>query len=463
MARRRYLLFYLMDLAGLTGALLLADWVKRYLPLGQTVPPETVFITPLLVGLLWGLWSFYARLGQLYNPHRDVSIGGNLGRVAGVLFLTGISFVGVVFLLKYHHLSRLMLLYFGILALVFLTSYRLALWATWRSLRELGYGTRRVLVAGAGDLAQRVASALERESWTNVQVVGFLEDRPPEGFPVLGHLRNAERMVRQHQVDEVVVALGETRRREVLALVQDLQWTPVRVTLVPDYLELATVEASIREVSGIPLVELRAPVIEGVDALVKRAIDLIGAIVALLTLWPVMLVSALAIKLSSPGPVLFRQTRVGENGRLYTLHKFRTMQVDAPSVAPVPDRVEELGKATLKRAPDSPYVTRVGSFLRRYSLDELPQFWNVLKGEMSLVGPRPEVPDIVRLYNPWHLQRLAVKPGLTGPMQVNGRCDLPLDDRVKLEMAYMQNYSLWADLKLIAKTFLAVVSPRGAA
>lgn len=204
----------------------------------------------------------------------------------------------------------------------------------------------------------------------------------------------------------------------------------------------------------------KAP-LSGTNRFLKRVVDLIGSVVGLLVTLPLMVVVAIAIKLDSKGPIFFTQWRAGENGHPFKIVKFRTMVANAEAL--LPDLVD---LATLDppvfKFPDDPRVTRVGRFLRRTSLDELPQFWNVLKGEMSLVGPRPEEMQVVRLYNDWHRQRLAVKPGMTGPMQVSGRGDIGLDERVRLEVAYIRNYSVLKDIRILLRTVGAVFSRRGA-
>ncbi|HEY77303.1 MAG TPA: glycosyltransferase [Thermoflexia bacterium] len=201
--------------------------------------------------------------------------------------------------------------------------------------------------------------------------------------------------------------------------------------------------------------------ISGLNRVLKRGMDIVGGAIGLLLSGPLIGLLAVAIKLDSPGPVFFVQERAGLNGRPFRMVKLRTM-VDGAE-----EMLEELVDLDSLPAPafklqDDPRVTRVGRFLRRTSLDELPQFWNVLRGEMSLVGPRPEEMRVVRLYEDWHRQRLAVKPGMTGPMQVNGRADLSFDERVRLELDYIENYSLWKDLCILAKTVIAVLSGRGA-
>jgi len=205
----------------------------------------------------------------------------------------------------------------------------------------------------------------------------------------------------------------------------------------------------------------RQPPISGLNRAIKRMMDIVGSLVGLILTAPLLALLAVVIKLDSPGPVFFLQKRIGENGRPFRMVKLRTMVEGAEEMLPTLIDPESLPSVTCKLRNDL-RVTRVGRFLRRTSLDELPQLWNVFKGEMSLVGPRPEEVRIVRLYNDWHRQRLGVKPGITGPMQVNGRADLDLDERVRLELNYIQHYSLWKDICILARTLVAVVSGRGA-
>jgi lipopolysaccharide/colanic/teichoic acid biosynthesis glycosyltransferase/glycosyltransferase involved in cell wall biosynthesis len=201
--------------------------------------------------------------------------------------------------------------------------------------------------------------------------------------------------------------------------------------------------------------------ISGLNWWIKRTMDLIGALIGLVVLAVLLPFIAIAIKLDSPGPVFFVQERVGENGRCFRMVKFRSMVADAEERLSEVVDLDALPDPVFK-IKDDPRVTRVGRFLRRTSLDELPQVWNVFKGEMSLVGPRPEELRIVQRYNDWHRRRLAVKPGLTGPMQINGRGDLPLEERVKLEIDYIEHYSVWRDIQILAKTIPSVISGKGA-
>jgi exopolysaccharide biosynthesis polyprenyl glycosylphosphotransferase len=261
-------------------------------------------------------------------------------------------------------------------------------------------------------------------------------------------------------VDDVIVALPASQYLAVEGLVYGLLRLPVRVRLVPDYLRLVVVQSSVESLGGIPLIGLREPRITGFSWATKRLFDLACTLALLLFTWPLMLLIALAIRLDEPGPVIFRQQRVGENGRLFWMYKFRTMCNDADRRGP--ELAFDGQGHPIYKWPDDHRVTRVGRWLRRTSLDEMPQFFNVLRGDMSLVGPRPEMLFLVERYDAWQRQRLAVPPGITGWWQVNGRSDLPMHLNTQFDLYYIRNYSMWLDLKILWRTVGVVVRGTGA-
>ena len=231
--------------------------------------------------------------------------------------------------------------------------------------------------------------------------------------------------------------------------------------VVPDLFEVIMIRATMSEIDDIPLIGLRDPVITGYQSLTKRVFDLAAASFCLVLASPLFAVIAIAIRLDSRGPIFFKQTRVGENGRHFAMYKFRSMIVGAEErLAELVD-IDRLSEPVFKIRND-PRVTRVGRLLRRASLDELPQLFNVIKGDMSMVGPRPEELQVVRHYQLWHRKRLSVKPGITGPMQVSGRGELSLDERINLELMYISRYSIIEDIKYLLKTIPAVCRARGA-
>jgi len=231
---------------------------------------------------------------------------------------------------------------------------------------------------------------------------------------------------------------------------------------VPDLFPLAYLRPTIGILGDMPLVVLKEPVLGGVMLLAKRVLDLTVAVCALLLLWPVMLLVAVLVKLDSPGPVLFKQQRVGWHGKLFSIYKFRTMAVDAHSKIDVIMAKTGEGRRFLRKGKDDPRVTRVGRHLRRWSLDELPQLFNVLKGEMSIVGPRPELPLVVQDYEPWQHKRFSVPPGITGWWQIAGRSDKPSALYVEDDLYYIRNYSFLLDLQILLHTIGAVIRGKGA-
>jgi exopolysaccharide biosynthesis polyprenyl glycosylphosphotransferase len=230
---------------------------------------------------------------------------------------------------------------------------------------------------------------------------------------------------------------------------------------VPDYFELAFFGATIENLGSIPLIGLRDPAIDGFDRLVKRIFDIVASTLGLLFFSLLMVAAAIAIKLEDGGPIFYRAPRVGENGRLFPMLKFRSMVVDADKLQVQVNRADANGHIIHKSAAD-PRVTRIGRWIRRTSVDELPQLINVLKGDMSLVGPRPELPWLVEKYEPWQRKRFAVPQGITGWWQVNGRSDNPMHLNTDQDLYYIQNYSIWLDIQIILRTFGVVLRGRGA-
>ncbi|MDI7278122.1 MAG: sugar transferase, partial [Anaerolineae bacterium] len=280
-------------------------------------------------------------------------------------------------------------------------------------------------------------------------------------------------LVVSHKISDAVVALPLRAHERLVSISRTLQGLGVRVHVVPDLFALSFQNARLDGFGGIPLIALGQPGISGWRRFWKRLFDVTFGTLALVVLSPLMAAIAIAVRLDSPGPALYRQERIGENGRRFTMLKFRSMRADAdprPHMAHVARligdnlRPEQLGPeagGTLKIQHD-PRITRLGRFLRKASLDELPQLLNVLKGEMSLVGPRPPLPYELALYQDWHRRRLEVIPGITGLWQIEGRNRVSFDEMVRLDLQYIEQQSIWLDLKILAQTPLAVLAARGA-
>ena len=344
-------------------------------------------------------------------------------------------------------------------ALIYVSSFR---WlferASGRLLRAAGYRRRAVLV-GSGSHIDAVAHAL-RES-REVEAFGYvsLNSRSSESLRDFGSLENLERNF--DAIDEVLIADPAFPQEEAFELVDRCHRHGVRVRVAPSTMEILMDRVEFVPGQSLPLFELRPPVFEGVDFVIKRSFDFVGSLVLLILLSPVLLVTALAIKLDSRGPVLFRSQRPGIGGRPFPCFKFRTMRHGAERMQDALEEHNEMEGALFKIRED-PRVTSVGSFLRRWSLDELPQLLNVLRGEMSLVGPRPLPERDYQKLEDWHRKRYLVLPGMTGLWQVSGRSELDFDELVRLDFLYLERWSVFLDLTILLKTIPAVFRARGA-
>lgn len=317
---------------------------------------------------------------------------------------------------------------------------------------------QRVLIIGAGRIGIRVAHLLSQSHQCETEVVGFLDKTPlagprhqeETGLPVLGSSYDLPWVLQEYEVDKAVIAFSTAPHQRVLEIIWECDRQGVDVSIVPRFFEATTVQSSVENVSGVPLMHLNHVRLRGFNGLLKRTFDLLATTAGLLVIWPVLLVLALAIKLDSPGPVIFSQKRAGYDGKVFTMYKFRSMKVGA----------QKMSNYTVF---GDPRRTRVGKYLRALSLDELPQLINVLKGDMSLVGPRPEVWDRSQelagtVYRYPH--RYRVKSGITGWAQVHGlRGDTSIEERVLYDNYYIENWSLWLDIKTILLTlFKALIS-----
>lgn len=436
-------------------ALIAADSARRALPLGRGIDPDASFLNPYIHLMVAAIFPVVFYVLSVYDVRRDVRPVGH-ARTLFIAVSTATFVFGGALYFTFRDVSRLMIFYFYLFDLMLLSSARLAGGLVMRLLYASGRPLTRILLVGATESAEAIALSLGTRLGQGAIVVGCADDSAtvgPFGKPVLGRVADVPRLVDEHNIDEVIICLPGSRYGDIEQLTYELQSQPVRVRLLPDFLKLVMVQSSVDLVGGLPLIGLREPRIDGPAWVVKRTFDLALTIAGLFFLWPVLLLIAIVIKLTSSGPVIYRQQRVGENGRLFWILKFRTMAQDA-------DRQPATG-AGAKR-PDDPRITRIGRWLRRTSLDELPQLINVLRGEMSLVGPRPELVQIVEQYQPWQRQRLAVPPGITGWWQVNGRSDLPMHLNTQYDLYYIRNYSLILDLKILWKTIGVVIDGKGA-
>jgi exopolysaccharide biosynthesis polyprenyl glycosylphosphotransferase len=329
-------------------------------------------------------------------------------------------------------------------------------------LERAGY-TRRAVLVGTGRHIEPVAQALAGESRTDVDVVGYisLTPRPENGLRSLGQLRDLPEVLDRERVQEVIIADPDFPQEQAVDLVDVCHRRGVTVQVAPSTMEILLDRAEFVPGQTVPLFTLRPPVFQGIDYALKRTFDLVVSTVGLILLAPALLVIAIAVKLSSRGPIIYRSIRPGIGGKPFHCFKFRTMREHADQLQADLEPLNEQSGPLFKIRRD-PRLTRVGRFLRRYSVDELPQLVNVVRGEMSLVGPRPLPMRDFEHLDEWHKKRYLVLPGITGLWQVSGRAELDFDDLVRLDFLYLERWSVFLDLSILLKTIPAVLSGRGA-
>ncbi len=365
--------------------------------------------------------------------------------------------------------SRLMLVYVAAITIVLLATLRMIYRMILAHLRSKGIGVQRVLIVGVGETGQAVLRVMMARKDLGYRVVGYVDDNPDRGnvdlgrVKGLGNLENLRSTIRRHQVDLVVITLPWSYHDRILSLVRTSRRAGAEVRAVPDVFQLNLKQVQIENLDGIPLLGIGGGErrITGTNRLLKRAIDLGLILLAMPVLLMVFAATAAAIRLEGPGPVLYKARRVGEGGKEFDMLKFRSMIPDAEKYRQ--QLIEASGEDPRHpKIKNDPRITRVGAFIRATSIDELPQIINVLRGEMSLVGPRPPTPEEVQLYEPWHRQRIQAIPGLTGLWQISGRSDVPFDEMCLLDIYYVENWSIRLDIQILIMTLPHVVLRRGA-
>jgi exopolysaccharide biosynthesis polyprenyl glycosylphosphotransferase len=463
--------------AGLVWLAFLLSYVLRYdFELGGSVRPwdyepfatfesKAVIFVALTVVIFFfrGLYRLPRTIGFLDEV--QIVVGGVTTAMAGVIL--------TAFLARFVP-SRLVFIYAWAVAIVLLLARRgLTRWVRrWLWAHEIGVD--RVLVVGAGETGRRLIQAMMGTPALGYRVVGFIDDgltadalsvATESGVTLTERLGSTDELgevIARLDIDEVLIALPADAHQRALSIVDQCRRRAVAFKVVPDLLQLSLDRVDLAEVAGVPLIGVKDASIRGFNRIAKRAIDVGIALVVLIVMTVPMAIIALLIRLDSPGAVLYRQRRVGRNGRMFTLLKFRCMVENADEQRAELIRANGDADPRLFKMAEDPRLTRTGKRLRCWSLDELPQFVNILRGEMSVVGPRPPLPEEVAVYDDWHHQRLLVTPGLTGLWQVNGRSQLSFDEMVRLDLYYAEHWSPWLDFKIVVRTAPAVLTRRGA-
>ena len=439
-----------VDLLLIGACWLIAYFVRFYVAGPPLVTPEIPPLRDYLLQLvpILGVWGLAFHGFGLYRPRR---LGSHLAEwvdvakasTLGVLVLIAI----MTFAFRGYEYSRIVILYFWALSILTMSFWRATFREGLRFARRRGLNLRRAIVVGGAGPAAEILAALRRRPDVGVQVLGVVGDKDQSGtsVPWLGRVEELRAVLDRQDVDIVFVALPHAEYGRLGAILGEIGDDPVTIHLVPDVYALSSLRGGVEEFEGVPLIHLRESPLYGWNQVLKRALDLVGGGLAFLVAAPLMVLIALAVRWSSPGPVLLRQERMGLDGRRFAMLKFRTMRPDA-----------EAATGPVWARQDDPRRTRLGALLRRWSLDELPQFLNVLRGEMSLVGPRPERPVFVEEFRrqiPGYMLRHKVKAGMTGWAQVNGwRGSTSLEKRIEYDLYYIERWSLAFDLKILVQT-----------
>jgi exopolysaccharide biosynthesis polyprenyl glycosylphosphotransferase len=459
-----YIIFsFIFDWLLVIASVFIASWLRFNIPIGKPIQEEEGIITLLVISSI--LYPLVYLLFSIYDPERTYHAVDEYQILSIASFIAGLTLAGLIYFTA-RDISRLTMLYFFGIEFILVVTWRGWARILRRGLDGNGRSNRQVLLIGGGDVAKRALERLNELSWAGISLVGYLTDgelipETNDDLLYMGKLDKVNSVVTEQHVDDVLVALPAESYIQVNQLVSSLIDKPCNIWVVPDYFSLLLYGGYVEDLGGVPMISLKSPTLTGYQRVIKRAFDLIVGTLLQIVILPLMGIISLAIKLDSPGPVFFKQKRVGENGRMFWMYKFRSMVQDADTRLKEVIRFDERGNI-IHKSPEDPRVTKVGKIIRKTSLDELPNFFNVLLGDMSIVGPRPEMPIFVEKYEAWQRARFAVPQGITGWWQVSGRSDKPMHLNTEDDLYYVRNYSLFLDLQIIFKTVLVVLRGKGA-
>ncbi len=459
-------LFFIGDTIGIIIAFIIAYCIRQSLsgtPLFHNpLSPLSAYINllVLLIPIFWGAFFFL----ELYQPVRSNQPLKEIINVLKASTLVIFLFLAFAFSLKLGFVSRSFLFLFWLTTILVVSCIRAGLRGFLKLLHLKGYNYQTVLIVGCGEMAERVSHALKNHPELGFQIIGFIDEGIDEDsqqrLKSIGKIDELAEILHNQVIDEVVFAVPLERCAKMTDAIKLCEIEGVKVRIVADLFERTLAQAKADDLDGIPLISLETGPTQEMALVIKKWMDIVGAFFTLVFLSPLFLLIAMMIKIDSPGSIFFAQERIGQNGRRFKLLKFRSMQENAEQMRESLLNLSEVSGPVFK-IKDDPRVTKIGRFLRKTSFDELPQFINVLKGEMSLVGPRPPLPDEVTQYKNWQRRRLSIKPGITCIWQVSGRSDVAFEKWMEMDMEYIDNWSLELDMKILMKTVLVVLHGKG--
>lgn len=447
----------LLDIGVVTASLLFAWYIRFVSPFfddGVRTMNLRAYIE--LLGIIIPLYLILFVFFGLYQPYRKQRF---FKECREIIFanIIGISILmSALFTMKSIHFSRIMLGTFFLSATILMILERGSIRKILRMARERGFNIKYIIIVGAGSIGQTFAAKVVGDRQLGYKVTGYVDDyyhkSDKDGIPILGTTKEMNKILEEYQVDEVIIALPNTSFKRIDEVIDICEYQGIKTQIIPDYFNLIQgTKAYFDELDGIPLINTRyIPLDQPLNKWVKRLIDIILSILILVLISPILLVTAILVKLTSPGPVIYKQIRVGMGRKEFWIYKFRSMRCDASITS------GDVGWTTA----DDPRKTKFGTFIRKTSIDELPQFINVLKGDMSIVGPRPERPHYVTQFQheiPKYMIKHHVRPGITGWAQVQGwRGDTSIHKRIECDIEYIEKWTLWFDVKVFFMTFKAV-------
>ncbi|GLC87874.1 undecaprenyl-phosphate glucose phosphotransferase [Lysinibacillus piscis] len=455
--RERFLtqLYVLMDFLVIQLAFFSA-WVLRFYILDEEVggylPLSDYFVWNIVYSIAYILVAFIVKL---YMPKRKIRFASEVFKIFQAHLFGMFVLMSVLFTVKTIDISRVFLVIYFVIAIMMSLIYRYAVKQVLRKLRSSGYNKQFVLILGAGTIGQKYMTNLFNHPEYGLEVLGFLDDfrekniqDKEKSYQILGKVADLEKILTEKIIDEVVIALPLTVFTKYQKIIFICEKAGVRVSIVPDFYDILPASPHFERFGELPLISVRnVPLDEFINRLVKRMFDIAFSLCAILLMSPVLIIVAIGVKVTSPGPIFFKQERVGLNRRSFMMYKFRSMK-----------QMPESHSDTQWTVENDPRRTKFGTFIRKTSLDELPQFFNVLKGDMSVVGPRPERPFFVGQFKeeiPKYMLKHLVRPGITGWAQVCGlRGDTSIEDRIEHDIYYIENWTLLFDVKIVIKTVI---------
>jgi exopolysaccharide biosynthesis polyprenyl glycosylphosphotransferase len=465
---------YLVDLALTSAAFFAAFFIRdvmlpwiapQHFPTGLFPLSEYLKVYPFVL-VIWSvlLFSYHS-----YHSHRTIPLTKETITILRVVAVGNLLLATLAYLLPLRQLSRVWFVLFAVLSTVLLVAEKILLRVLARYVRSKGLNYRTVLIVGTGRRALDVAKMIVNHKYWGYKIVGFVSDghRLSNGwarYRIFGDVPDLKKILEHghaEPIDEIVFAVTRKKLDEMKQIFLMCEELGIRTRVAMNFFQNRVARLEVEEIEGIPFLTFTTTPSDETELAFKRALDVAVSMLILVLTAPVLLIAALAIRLTSPGSILFKQERIGLNGRIFTLYKFRTMIEDAHERRGEVTHLNEMTGPVFK-ARDDPRVTAVGRWMRRFSLDEVPQLWNVLKGDMSLVGPRPPIPEEVASYHRWHRRRLSMKPGLTCLWQISGRNQIDFDRWMQMDLQYIDNWSPSLDLKILLRTIPAVLSGRGA-